>query len=239
MGKIIVAKALSSEVSWKILDLLMTDEVGEVEIGGALNLELSVVRHHLERLVEAGIIAAREKTLPSGEGMIVYDLTSIDKSGRLPTRNYLYLSEALIKGLERSLGEDSARVVLHDIGVRMGEDVVKTIRSRVRIPKWDPRTYGEHFVKNLFVEMESQPKIIKVGRRRLMYELLNCPFAALAEKNPGLVCDVLDEAFHEGIDRKLRGMSSNRLACKGHGDPTCKFSVEWDEGRASGRAQLR
>lgn len=224
--RIIVAKAVSPEVSWKILEMLMANEMGEFEICRSLSIKSALVTLHLERLVEAGIVTAREETLPSGDGITVYGLTSIDKSVRFPLRNYLYLSEALINGLERSLGHDSARVVLRDIGMHMGEDVVRSIRSRVMIPKWDPRTYGEHFVKGLFVEMKSQPKIIKAGRRQLIYEMLNCPFFALAEKYRGLVCDVLDTAFHEGIDRRLGDMRTKRLECKGHGDPTCKFSVE-------------
>jgi hypothetical protein len=42
-----------------------------------------------------------------------------------------------------------------------------------------------------------------------------------------LICDVLDEAVHERVDSDLGASKTTRLKCKGHGDSTCRYLVEW------------
>lgn len=222
-----MARALSSEVSWRILDLLMADQSGVPEISRALDTQPEAVELHLEKLLEAGIVAAQEKTLPSGEVTLVYRLTGVGRSVGFPPRNYLFMSEALINSLRSSLGEDGARVTLRDMGIHIGENAAQALLSRTKPTKWDPATYAEHFVNGLMREMGFYPMLVRVGRDRVVYQERNCLFQDLAVKSPGLVCDILDEAVHEGFDKSLGGMKSIRLKCKGHGDPVCEFRVQW------------
>lgn len=230
--KTTLAQALASGVSWKILDLLITGEKTELEICRSLGLSSRMVRIQLEKLLESGLASVDTRTSPSGEEVRVFSVSLTAKSVGYPPRSYEYLSEALIIGLNDSLGAQSTKIVLRDIGLKMGEGIGRNLISKTDTRVWDPKTYAEFFVKRFLAEMKTYPRLVSTGRRKLAYEQLNCPFQELADKFPGLICDVLDEAIHEGIDRKL-GTETTRLACKGHGDATCKFSVSWPE-RARG-----
>lgn len=226
MSGMAVAQALSSDVSWKILDMLVAGDSGESRISRLLGIQPKLVRVHLQKLVQAGLVSMLEETRVSGKVTAAYRLTGIEKSVGFPPRKYEFLSEALLKSLVASLGEESARMVLRDIGVRIGEDAGSAVISSAHPSKWDPGAYAEHFVKRFLAEMKTYPRLVSVGPHRVVYEELNCPFQELAIKFPALVCDVLDEAVHEGIDAKL-GVKSTRLSCKGHGDPVCRFCVAW------------
>jgi predicted ArsR family transcriptional regulator len=226
LSEVAVAKALSSDVSWKILDLLTAKELEEREISRSLGIPARLVRLHIANLVQVGIATEQERTLHSGRVVRTYRISGTAKSAGFPPRNYLYLSEALMNSLRSSLGEDGARMLLRDMGVHIGEDVAQTLVSRTKLKTSDPSTYAQHFVNGFLAESGFQPKVVRVGRNHVVYQQRNCLFEDLAVKYPGLVCDALDEAVHQGIDR-LGGTKTIRLKCKGHGDPVCEYRVQW------------
>jgi predicted ArsR family transcriptional regulator len=226
MSDLAVARALSHELSWKILELLEHSELSVAEIRKALRVPTVSLKAQLDRLIEAGIVSVQNQLATSRKSTRTYRLTRSAKSVGYPPRNYMYLSEAMINSLRDSLGEDGARVVLKDIGTRIGEGAARSLVSRTGLTKWDPATYSKHFVAGLLVDMGFQPDIAKLEREALIYKERNCLFEDLAVKYPGLVCDVLDKAVHEGID-KMAGTQTTRLRCKGHGDPVCEYSVKW------------
>jgi predicted ArsR family transcriptional regulator len=230
MSELAVAKALSNELSWKILNLLIGKELSAGEIRKSLRVPVSSIRDPLRKLVDAGMVSERHRKLGSGNGVHAYRLTGVAKSVGFPPRNYLYLSEAMINSLRDSLGEDGAKTLLADIGLRIGEGAARSLVSRTGLTKWDPSTYSKHFVAGFLAEMGCHPEVVKLGTKRLVYHEHNCLFEDLATKYPGLVCDVLDEAVHEGLD-KVAGTRTTRLRCRGHGDPVCEYSVQWRAGK--------
>jgi predicted ArsR family transcriptional regulator len=227
MSGLAVAKALSQESSWKILDLLTSNELSLAEIRKSLGASGDSVRVQLERLVDAGMVSVQDRTVGSRKGMRTYALTRVARNVGFPPRDYLSLSESIINSLRDSLGEDAARMLLQDIGFRIGEGAAQSLVSRTGLTKWDPPTYSKHFVAGMLGEMGFQPEVVKLEKRCLVYHERNCLFEDLAVKYPGLVCDVLDRAVHEGIDR-MAGTTTTRLKCRGHGDPVCEYSVKWD-----------
>lgn len=227
MSQVTVAKALSSELGWRIIELLVVEDRTESEIRRSLDVRVPVVKLHLTRLLEAGIVVARERTLPSGRTVSIYSLTKTERSVGFPPRKYLELSEALINGIRKSIGEDGAKMLLRDIGLQIGEDVTHMLNSRVKAVEPGPESYAQHFVNGILEQMETRPRVVRVGRHEVIYEKRNCPFEDLAMKYPGLVCDILDEAVHESVDKKLGATKTVRLKCKGHGDSVCRYRVEW------------
>lgn len=226
LSKAAIAKALSSETSWKVLELLLAGELEASEISRTLGVKPALAKRYLKRLIDSKILNARQET-SSGQVRTMYSLAATGVSIGFPPKNYLFLSAAIINGLRSSLGEDSARTLLYDIGLRIGEDLAHTLSSRTRLTSWGPQAYVDHFVKGLLQEMEAYPEVIKVGRRQAIYEQLNCPMQDLAAKYPGLMCDILDVAVRKGMDNKLGGMETKVLKCKGHGDSVCRFAVAW------------
>jgi len=171
-----VAKALSSDISWKILDLLTAKELGEREISRSLGIPPRLVRPHIVKLVQVGIVAEQEKTLRSGRVLRTYRVSGTARPIGFPPRNYLYLSEALINSLRSSLGQDGARVLLRDMGIRIGEEAAHALDSRTKLATTDPSTYAQHFVNGFLAEMGFQPKVVRVGRDHVIYQERNCLF---------------------------------------------------------------
>jgi predicted ArsR family transcriptional regulator len=226
MSELTVARALSYELNWKILNLLVGSELSVTEIRKRLQVPSASVRAGLKELIDAGMVTFQNKMLASRDRVRTYSLTGIARSVGFPPRNYLYLSESMINSLRASLGEEGARMLLQDIGTRIGESAVQSLISRTGLTRWDPVTYSKHFVGGLLAEMGFNPKIVKLEKKCLVYCEHNCLFEDLATKYPGFVCDVLDIAVHEGIDRRA-GTRTTRLRCKGHGDRVCEYSVKW------------
>jgi predicted ArsR family transcriptional regulator len=234
MSELAVARALSHELSWKILALLERGELSLPEIRKALRVPTATVKVQLDRLCEAGIVGVEKQPNASHRNVSIYRLTRAAKSVGYPPRNYMYLSEGMINSLRDSLGEDGARVLLKDIGTRIGEGAVRSLVSRTGLTRWDPPSYAEHFVSGLLAEMGFQPHVVKLEKERLIYDEHNCLFEDLAAKYPGLVCDVLDTAVHEGID-KIARTQTTRTRCRGHGDSVCEYSVKWNSRNAEKR----
>lgn len=228
MTELVVASALSDELSWRVLELLTGKELTAREIQSSLGTPATSIKANLQKLVDAGIVSGRSLT-SRGRKVYTYRLTGTSKAIGFPPRNYFYLSEAVINSLRGSLGESGARMVLRDMGIRMGEGVAQSFISRMKPAEWNPRTYASHFVNGFLAEMGFHPKVVKIDKDRLIYQEHNCLFEDLAKKYPGVICDVLDEAVHEGVD-KLANTKTIRLKCKGHGDPFCQYSVTWRKG---------
>jgi predicted ArsR family transcriptional regulator len=224
MAETTLARTFSSEVRWKILDLLMAKELTESQIGRALGIGVRTVKANIIELVYSRLVEAQHKKLPSGRNEVVYRVTSSAKTLGFPPRSYDYLSEALINGLVSSLGEKSARVVLRDIGFKLGEEMGRSLLADTNSTKLTMKEYGQLVVANLLAAKRTYPQILSQKNSEIVYEQFNCPFQELADKIPGLLCDVLDSAVHDGLDRAL-GVSTTRYTCKGHGDSACRFRV--------------
>ena len=228
MPEIALAKALSSNLSWKILDLLMHESMQEDKtIAKSLGVPLRIARGQLGRLVEAGLVAVREKTSSRSKASLYY-LSGEAKFLQYPPRGYQHLSEALITNLVESLGQNGARMILKDIGTRIGEDIGRNLISIASSTVWDPQMYADLYVNRFLRQMGTYPALRNIEEGKLVYEQSNCLFQELADKMPGLICDILDEAVHEGVDKAL-GVTTSRSACKGHGDPSCVFCVTWQK----------
>lgn len=239
MSEVTVARALSPDLAWKVLDSLIDKDLTPSEIGEPLGVQARILAPHLSRLVKAGIVVARKQKLRSGKEVLRYGITKTQKSVGFPPRRYFELSASLIDGIRRSIGEDGARMILRDIGLRIGGDIVQSMSSKFNVVRWNPRAYSEYFVNGVLAQMETHPRILGVGKAKILYEQLNCPFQELAARNPVLICDVLDEAVHKGVDSNLGASNTTRLKCKGHGDHTCRYLVQWRAGRRMTKPKTR
>ena len=224
MPNVVLARAFSSEDRWKVLDLLMTGDLSESQIRRALGLNAPSLRGHLEELVNARLVEVHRRKLPSGREEAVYRIARSAQSLVFPPRKYEGLSEALIEGLISSLGEESARLVIRDIGLKLGERVGHSLLANTASTELSMDGYAELVVGGLLRSQGAYPRVVSRKGSELVYEQYNCQFQELAAKMPGLMCDVMDEAVHEGLDRALK-VKTTRLTCMGHGDVGCRFRV--------------
>lgn len=224
MAETTLARAFTSEVRWKILDLLMANQLTESQIGKALGITVRAVKANIIELVNARLVEVQHEKLRSGREVVVYRIASSSRTLGFPPRSYDYLSEALINGLVSSLGVKSARVVLRDIGFKLGVEMGRSLLANTDSKTLTMKEYGNLLIRDLLAAQRTYPRILSQKNTEIVYEQFNCPFQELAEKMPGLFCDVLDSAVHQGLDRAL-GVRTTRYACKGHGDSACRFRV--------------
>ncbi len=224
MSNTFLARALSSEETWSILDLLMTKQLSESQIREALGVSARSLRTRLSELESAHLVEVRQQKLPSGKVAVVYGIAPSAQTLGFPPRKYEDLSEALITGLISSLGEKGARLVIRDIGLKLGEQMGHSLLNDSDSTALTLEQYSDVVIRGLLAAQSAYPEILNQNDSELVYEQFNCPFQELATRMPRLVCDVLDGAIHEGLDRAL-SVRTTRLTCKGHGEAGCRFRV--------------
>jgi predicted ArsR family transcriptional regulator len=170
--------------------------VAREEAAEATAMSRSLAAFHLDKLVDAGLLAARYETpagQPRGRGRApkVYEPTGDGLTVTIPERHYELIADILaeaVAGQEVPAGEAAARVAYrrgHDIGSGMrasGAELIEVLNG-------------------LGFEPQSQPDTVL---------LHNCPFHALAIRHTALVCG-LNHAFISGLVDGLGSMGVEAL----------------------------
>ncbi len=218
--------ALRSELSWKVIDLLAGRALSAADLQKKLGVPAEKLWTTLERLEGAGVLSRRGQERSPGDREEIYVLKESVGGGAFPPRAYMMLGEVMFRGISKSLGPESARMVLHDIGLKAGEEMGEEILTRTGGAAMGPDEFVEHYIEGVLAPFGAFPRVISKSRDHVEYEQLNCPFQDLADRFPGLMCDAMDEGMHKGIDRKF-SVATDRVLCKGHGDASCRFRVKW------------
>ncbi|WP_214323997.1 helix-turn-helix transcriptional regulator [Nonomuraea sediminis] len=158
-------------------------EVGRGEAAEAAGVSRTLAAHHLDRLVEAGLLDSafrpQEKKGPgSGRPAKVYRRAAQERSVSLPPRDYATLARVLAETVDLLGGEEQAEKAARAAGERIGRKVGGPLERILRERGYQPYQEG--------------------GRLRMR----NCPFHVLAEDEPILVCGVnlaLCQGMLEGI----------------------------------------
>lgn len=225
----LIYRTLSSPSRTQILRLLYQKPLGVEEIAEKLKLQSITVRHHLQFLVDAGLVEAFEDRGGSiGRPKTYYKIVKKAPLISFPRRQYLFLTNFLIDGLRFALGEARAKKFLRKVGLKMGEKTAKQLESEYEITEWSPKAFQKFFVEAYLEEMGAEPEIVQVNCKKVVYRLHNCIFFEMSLKMPDIMCDVLHESFYEGlikaIDQKIR---IKRLTCMAKDDAYCEHSCEW------------
>jgi len=222
-------EALSSVSRLEILKLLHKKPLSVEEIAELVNLQPITVRHHLQSLEDAGFIESyEEKRGTVGRPKVYYRIAKEPTIVGYPKRRYLNLSNFMIKTLQLLIGSKKTGKLLRRVGKNMGESVIREIESKHDVKEWSSEAFRDFFIKGYLEEAGAEPEIVEFNKNRVVYRDHNCLFLELAIKMPEMMCDVLHEAFHEGISNAMGGKTKiTRLTCKGHGDPYCEHKCEW------------
>ncbi|WP_311922357.1 transcriptional regulator [Microbispora sp. H10836] len=170
-------------------------DVGRNEAAEAAGVQRTLAAHHLDKLVEAGLLEAGFKRLSGragpggGRPAKVYRRVREERSVSLPPRDYRTLALVLAETVDLLGGEEKAEEAARRAGERLAAGssgaggaagLVEVLRGRGYEP------YEEE------------------GRVRLR----NCPFHVLAESHPLLVCS-MNLALCEGM---LAGLGETGVA---------------------------
>ncbi|MFF5636943.1 helix-turn-helix transcriptional regulator [Streptomyces sp. NPDC012825] len=172
-------------------------EVGRNEAAEATGVARTLAAHHLDRLTEAGLLesGSRRLTGRSGPGAgrpaKVYTRTRTERSVSLPARDYRTAAELLAEAAEQAGLDAGIRAAarrrgeaLRDPAAPCGglEEAVEVLAARGYEPRLEAAggDGGE------------------TGAGELVVRMRNCPFHAVAERFPPLVCG-MNLALLEGL----------------------------------------
>lgn len=176
-------------------------EVGRNEAAEAAGVARTLAAFHLDKLVDAGLleVGSRRLTGRSGPGAgrpaKVYRRSGAERSVSVPGRDYRTVAGLLAEAAE-SAGLD---MELQDAARRRG----RALRERaLRAPRERPGGVGE--LAEVLAERGYEPVRDAEGD---VLRMRNCPFHAVAEQFPPLVCGMnlaLLEGLVEGSGVRVR-----------------------------------
>jgi predicted ArsR family transcriptional regulator len=213
----------------QILRLLYRKPLSVEEIAKELELQAITIRHHLQALVEAGIVECHEERSGlAGRPRAYYSIAKTHSATSFPKRQYQTLSESLIEGMISELGTAKAKTFLRNLGMRMGENAIRKLESEYNITSWSPRNYEKYVVREYFEKEGAAPEVVETSSKGVIYRLHNCLFQEISVKKPEIMCDVLHDSFHQGAEKAIgKNLRISRSTCMGHGDPYCEQVCVW------------
>jgi predicted ArsR family transcriptional regulator len=224
-------RALSSKSRQDILRLLYRNSLSVEQIAQKLGLQPITIRHHLQSLVESGFVETIEERAGSvGRPKIYYKLVKEPPLVSYPRRGYLMLNNFLVSTLRSSFGENQARKLLRKVGLDMGDNTAKRLGMEYEVRDWTPKAFEQFFVRDYLENMGTEPEVVEVSDKKIVYRLHNCLFFEMAVKTPEIICDVLHESFHEGLAKTMnKDIKITHQACMAKDKPYCELSVEWQK----------
>ena len=212
MDMLAVLKALGDETRYSMYRELAvsTYPLGAHELADRLGIHANTVRLHLEKLREAGLVeveAVHRGTV--GRPQHVYALAPGAPSLGFDPPSYTLLA-GLLAALAERVGADADEAAT--IGRSWGADAGRRTRAR-------------SCTKALTAELERLgfDPVAESDDDEVSIAFLHCPFRALAEAYPELVCN-LHRGICEGVVSSVGGGSVDEFATLYDHDP-CRVTV--------------
>ncbi|MFC8899643.1 helix-turn-helix transcriptional regulator [Streptomyces cinereoruber] len=172
-------------------------EVGRNEAAEATGVARTLAAHHLDRLTEAGLLdsGSRRLTGRSGPGAgrpaKVYTRARAERSVSLPARDYRTAAELLAEAAEQAGLDAGLRAAAHRRGEALRGPAAPCGGLEEAMEVLAARGYEPHLEAAGGAEEE-------VGTGERVVRMRNCPFHAVAERFPPLVCG-MNLALLEGL----------------------------------------
>ena len=150
--------------------------VSRNDVAEAVGLGRTLAAFHLDKLAEVGLLDTGYLPRTGGPGAgrpaKVYQRSATEYAVTLPPRDYRLLADVLALAVEKAGVEPAVHAAAHEVGAKLAEG---DVLPRLRELGYEPYEDADHTIR-----------------------LRNCPFHALAETHPGLVCG-LNHALIEGL----------------------------------------
>ncbi|MFN2587564.1 MAG: helix-turn-helix transcriptional regulator [Actinomycetota bacterium] len=181
--------------------------VGRDEAAQAVGISRKLAAFHLDKLVEKGLLAPRYARLTgrsgpgAGRPAKVYEPAGVDVAVSIPFRSYEVVGDILLDALE-TRRSSSRSAAVREAAFRRGEELGRTegvVRSRRRASD----EAALEAVREILADRGYEPYSDERGGVRLH----NCPFHALAQRSPELVC-AINQALVDGV---LAGIGTQEL----------------------------
>ncbi|MER6346022.1 helix-turn-helix transcriptional regulator [Streptomyces sp. NPDC001595] len=187
-------------------------EVGRNEAAEAAGVTRTLAAHHLDRLTEAGLLesGSRRLTGRSGPGAgrpaKVYTRARAERSVSLPARDYRTAAELLAEAAEAAGLDAGLNAAAHRRGEALRgseapcaglDEAMQMLAARGYEPHLEPAD-GAEDVQDTEVTAGATGSAAATGPAAQVVRMRNCPFHAVAERFPPLVCG-MNLALLEGL----------------------------------------
>ncbi|WP_432061776.1 helix-turn-helix transcriptional regulator [Streptomyces sp. S1] len=177
-------------------------EVGRNEAAEAVGVARTLAAHHLDRLAEAGLLesGSRRLTGRSGPGAgrpaKVYTRARAERSVSLPARDYRTAAELLAEAAEEAGLDAGLRAAARRRGEALRGPAAPCGDLEEAMRALTARGYEPHLEEG--EEEDAEDPGGKAGADGPVVRMRNCPFHAVAERFPPLVCG-MNLALLEGL----------------------------------------
>lgn len=162
--------------------------VSRDEAAAEVGISTKLAAFHLDKLVDEGLLKAHYARLPgrsgpgAGRTSKLYEPTDRSFEVSLPPRAYDLAGRLLLAALETKTPGESPGAAARRVGYDAGVEAGRSAASR-----------SKRKIERVLADLGFEPRA-ETGR----ILLANCPFHALAQDNPTLMCG-LNEAFLAGV----------------------------------------
>ena len=204
------AAALEDEVRRRIYVFLRDRRTPATrdDVGAAVGISRRLAAYHLDLLVERGLLRATYARPPgrggpgAGRPAKRYDLSGEAIEISIPQRRYDLAGHLLVAAIEHQAPGEHVRDATLRVARKRGEEVGRTFREDAGLRRGSAdRTLSA--VQQAVEPYGFEPYRSAPGE----VALANCPFHALAQEAPELVC-AMNRSFIEGI---VRGLGDERV----------------------------
>lgn len=181
--------------------------VGREEAARAVGISRKLAAFHLDKLVEKGLLTARYVRLTgrsgpgAGRPAKVYEPSGRNVSVSIPFRSYEVIGDILLDVLENRRSR-SSNTDVHNTARKRGVELGESER-RAGSRRPTTKKAALKLAHDVLAERGYEPYYNERGSVRLH----NCPFHALAQRSPELVCGI-NQAFIDGV---LEGLGAGQL----------------------------
>lgn len=162
--------------------------VSREEAAREAGISAKLAAFHLDKLVDEGLLKAHYARLPgrsgpgAGRSSKLYEPTDRFFAVSLPPRAYDLVGRLLLAALETKRDDESPEDAARRVGYHAGAETTTSASGRAG-------RSAERILNDLGFEPRREAGKVVLG---------NCPFHALAQTNPTLICG-LNEAFVAGV----------------------------------------
>jgi predicted ArsR family transcriptional regulator len=190
--------ALQDPVRRRLYDYVAAQdhEVGRNEAAEAVKVQRTLAAFHLDKLVEAGLLDTESRRLTgrsgpgAGRPAKLYRRSAVERDVSLPPRDYRTAADLLAQVAEAA---------------RLDAELQDAARGQGRLLGGaEAAAGGLEAVAGLLAERGYEPRLEETDDGAVL-RMANCPFHALSERHPPLVCG-MNLALLEGLLEDASGL---------------------------------
>jgi predicted ArsR family transcriptional regulator len=177
------------------------------EAAREVRISRKLAAFHLDKLVEKGVLQAHYARPPgrsgpgAGRTSKFYEPADAEIAVSLPPRRYDFVGDILVEAIEARRTDESSHETAQRVAFEVGVGLGRKVREKGRLRPLGPER-ALAVAEQVLSDHGYEPYAVDGGLR-----LRNCPFHALSQKAPDLICG-LNRSFVDGL---LRGLGNESV----------------------------